>query len=424
VLFTNVYPFGSGEEFLEPEIPYLAEAFEAVILVPTLKAPAMVQTRQVPAGVEVRAVDISYSRAAKAVMAARGILKLLAAGRSQLPGPGWRGDGLWAPARDLVRDVYFREYCRTAARRIEPLLRDLESSAGEVLFYSYWFHKPMGIAAELRCRLFTGNRPRIISRGHRYDVDVTAAPHGFLPARERLLSEAERVYVVSRPVAARMRSDHPIFATRIGVSRLGSADFASRVLSSLDSRQVVSCSAIHPLKRLDLIARAIGILRRRGVPVEWTHIGGAPRDVDATRFVELVRAEIGDPSSLPIGPLSHEAVLQWYRDNSPSVFVNTSASEGVPVSVMEAMCGGIPVIATSVGGTSDLLVGTLAEGLIPADADAATLADQIERVLALEPGRYAGLADQTRRTWAEGWDTALLYPAFVRSLLDLASGDH
>ncbi|NJK95527.1 MAG: glycosyltransferase [Bacteroidales bacterium] len=37
------------------------------------------------------------------------------------------------------------------------------------------------------------------------------------------------------------------------------------------------------------------------------------------------------------------------------MFLNTSLSEGVPVSVMEALSFGLPVIATDVGGTGELI---------------------------------------------------------------------
>jgi len=49
--------------------------------------------------------------------------------------------------------------------------------------------------------------------------------------------------------------------------------------------------------------------------------------------------------------LPHNDVLNYYASNPVDVFINTSSSEGLPVSIMEAMSFGIPVIATNVGGT-------------------------------------------------------------------------
>ena len=42
------------------------------------------------------------------------------------------------------------------------------------------------------------------------------------------------------------------------------------------------------------------------------------------------------------------------------LFINTSSSEGVPVSIMEALSVGIPIIATDVGGTKEIVTKTTA----------------------------------------------------------------
>ena len=48
-------------------------------------------------------------------------------------------------------------------------------------------------------------------------------------------------------------------------------------------------------------------------------------------------------------------IMKWYINEIPSLFINLSSSEGIPVSIMEAMSFGIPVIATDVGGTSEIV---------------------------------------------------------------------
>ena len=60
--------------------------------------------------------------------------------------------------------------------------------------------------------------------------------------------------------------------------------------------------------------------------------------------------------------------------------VNSSRNEGTPVALIEAMAAGIPVVATSVGGSPDLLQGGALGELVPAGEPEA-LAHTLERTL-------------------------------------------
>ena len=56
-----------------------------------------------------------------------------------------------------------------------------------------------------------------------------------------------------------------------------------------------------------------------------------------------------------MGNLENTEVFNFYKDNQIDVFINTSSSEGIPVSIMEAQSFGVPVIATDVGGTKEIV---------------------------------------------------------------------
>lgn len=44
-----------------------------------------------------------------------------------------------------------------------------------------------------------------------------------------------------------------------------------------------------------------------------------------------------------------------YSEHPVDVFINLSTNEGVPVSIMEAISFDIPIVATDVGGTSEIV---------------------------------------------------------------------
>jgi glycosyltransferase involved in cell wall biosynthesis len=54
-----------------------------------------------------------------------------------------------------------------------------------------------------------------------------------------------------------------------------------------------------------------------------------------------------------LGPLPHERVLVMMQ--RADLFVHCSEHEGLPVAIMEAMCAGLPVVASRVGGVPDLV---------------------------------------------------------------------
>lgn len=89
------------------------------------------------------------------------------------------------------------------------------------------------------------------------------------------------------------------------------------------------------------------------------------------------------------------------------VLVNTSHTEGTPLTVLDAMQLGVPVVATAVGGVPALLEG---RGVLVPDRDPVTLADAV-RALLTDRGRAAALAAAARAHVAaahapEGWGAA------------------
>jgi colanic acid/amylovoran biosynthesis glycosyltransferase len=93
-------------------------------------------------------------------------------------------------------------------------------------------------------------------------------------------------------------------------------------------------------------------------------------------------------------------VLRFYDENRVDAFVNLSTSEGLPVSIMEAVAWDIPVVATAVGGTPELVGPELGTGeLVAADAGPDAVAAVLERVLEADDGTY-----HPRRVWEQEFD--------------------
>ena len=117
----------------------------------------------------------------------------------------------------------------------------------------------------------------------------------------------------------------------------------------------MSCSFLVPVKRIGLLLKGIKIFAesRSNLPIEWNHLGDGPLRAQLER-----EARETMPSSVNFyfhGALANKDIINFYKKNPVDVFVNVSESEGIPVSIMEAHSCSIPVIATAVGGTSEIV---------------------------------------------------------------------
>ena len=106
---------------------------------------------------------------------------------------------------------------------------------------------------------------------------------------------------------------------------------------------------------------------------------------------QIAAADIGDAVLLPGGRDDIAAVMQTF-----SLFVMSSIAEGMPVTLLEAMSSGLPVVSTRVGGIPDLVVDNETGALVPAGDPQALAAALAVYVRAPSLARRHGAAARTR----------------------------
>ena len=110
--------------------------------------------------------------------------------------------------------------------------------------------------------------------------------------------------------------------------------------------------------------------------------------------------------------------MNTYAAKDFYVFINVSSSEGLPVSVMEAMSFGIPCIATDVGGTGER-VNNDHGVLISKDSADKDIAEVIRTIYSLSEDEYLAIRHKSRRFWKDYFDADINYTAFFEELAAL-----
>jgi len=346
VLFTASYPFcvAAEQTFLDLEIEYLVKAFDRVVLVPRNREGARLP---VPAGVE---VEESYSSLLNSAN------KLIAGARAFFS-PHFYGDLFIRPSllyqpTALMRLFAFLGGAILTQRWVEAWIEREMVDTSQAIFYTYWFDQAaMGIG------LAKKRYPRIalVSRAHGYDLYEEVYDLPFWPCRRAALAFLDGLFPDSEAGTRYLKTRYPDFSPLYETARLGVSDpgFLSRPSRDKIFR-IVSCSMIRPVKRVDLLLEGVACVARMRLEqcFEWRHFGDGER-----RGALQTRADATFPPNargfLP-GYTNQEDLLRTYRDDPIDVFINVSESEGTPVSVMEAISCGIPIVATAVGGNAEI----------------------------------------------------------------------
>ena len=294
--------------------------------------------------------------------------------------------------------TYFLAKSEAVYRAVAEKLADcnLEQYDG-VTFYSYWFYD-IALAA-VRLRDHCGAKAkRAVSRAHRYDLYADRNATGYLPLRPYLLEHLDRVYPCSANGSNLLKKSYPAYQTKVETAYLGTRDFGLSPEPQGDELHIVSCCHISPVKRVELLAQALSLLEDSGLKLHWTHFGGGD-GLDALKAYAKEHLSFMDCQLA--GPIQNEALMRYYQQHPADLFVNTSSSEGLPVSIMEACSFGIPAIATDVGGTSEIVQDGKTGFLLPMEFAPNVLAEQIVAFSRLPQEQRQALRANCRKVWEE-----------------------
>ncbi len=237
-------------------------------------------------------------------------------------------------------------------------------------------------------------------RNPKADIRWKHAPALYFALEKFMIPKLSRVFCVREDAAQAYRERYPSYADRFEFTptwvdpevfspaapetrgRLRAALAAEAGLSPRDEL-LVSVGRLDHQKDPLLLLQAFALLAKRRPAARLVFIGDGVLREDLQR---LIRRESLSHAVRLAGLKPRPQIADWLR--AADLFVMSSAYEGMPMAVLEALGSGLPVVSTAVGEVGRV-VKTGVNGEVVDGREPASLAAAIERSLAVRE-RYAG----------------------------------
>ncbi len=284
------------------------------------------------------------------------------------------------------------------------------------IYYSYWNFR--------KCYAVTHNIEkykdyRIISRIHGYELYDEQIPSGYQPFKvsmDRMLdklvfiSEQGKDYYLNK--YGKMNEEK--YELRLLGSKSPREKSKGCVKKENDPVKLVSCSRIDRIKRVERIVEALALID--DFKISWVHFGDG---ILADEVKKLAKNLLDPMPNIEYdfrGQTDNDAIHEYYASEYNDAFITSSSSEGNPVSVMEAMSYGIPVIAPSICNFPNMIgdCGILTD----TRCDKEELAEAIRRLKNLSEEETTVLRHKVYERWDERYNADKNDRRFVEEVLD------
>ena len=400
-LFTSTFPYGTGETFLENEMDFITKYCSKVIIIPM--DGHYKECNRVNDNIHIEVCNIKIAWMALVFL----ILKMIVSGevRDEILRL-WRGKKL--NIYTIASVVYF--WLKGNAR-ICALKKKLKQPLGKNdLLYSYWAGTTLYVALGLK-KIYP--ETRCITRAHRYDVYQERLAPYYIPFQKFMFNKVDGIFPVSDNGLKYLLSRYPFIQGKSIVSYLGTKDNGVNPDKKTNNFRIVSCSNLVKVKRIDKIISALSLMNE---DITWIHYG----DGEEREYLERLSEKLpGNIHCVFKGRYNNKELMNEYRENHFDLFINVSSSEGLPVSIMEAISFGIPVIATDVGGTSEIINDGYNGYLLDESFTDEELSNLIRNIINMSEDKRKIMRSNSRMLWEDSFMSEKNYEKFFTGLFGI-----
>lgn len=305
--------------------------------------------------------------------------------------------------------LFYGNFCISSYKKINELLKKLKEN--EIYFYSFWLSRGAYAISYYKNQNYKKNLIiKTVSRAHGYDLYEDRNNLNYLPFRECINNNLDKICFISENGKKYFEEKYKFDSVnKYFVSKLGTENKLSlkKIIKEKEKICIASCSSIIDVKRLDLI---IDILSQLNIDFYWIHIGTGELEEKIRKYASK---KLKKENYKFLGIIDNSKILQTYIDYDVDYFINMSDSEGIPVSIMEAISLGIPCIARNVGGISEIINNEC--GLLLIDIKADTINEFLN--LRLENiKKYQELSKNSLEKWEKNYNAERNYINFFENI--------
>ena len=422
-LLTDSFPFGKGEDFIMNELDTLSKIYDKIYIIPTGIMCDTSIHRDVPNNIKVflppQTKYLFKNNAPTIYMKIFWLIRYL---------------GFWC-FKSLISKEFYSELkyliknnsfslkkVFMALKSLAPCIRniffykkvimnDLYSKDGNVI-YSFWFDYSQYMMKTIMKKNNIFKPIYCFSRGHRHDIYVSESQNQYLPFRELYFESIDDLYLSTKDGYEYMLNNYNDKKEKIHLSYLGTRDHGIKRVSSSKPFRIVSCSFLSSVKRVNLIIDALSMFSIEDI--EWIHFG----DGQLTKEIKnhAIDKLEGKIHYIFKGYVPNREMINYYLKNDVHLFINTSESEGLPVSIQEAISFGIPIIATNVGSTKEAVIDKYNGILLEKNFDTKDLYQHIKLFYNMKEKDYQQFRLNSRILWEENFNAQQIYYEFFTTV--------
>lgn len=306
----------------------------------------------------------------------------------------------------LTREILiFLIHAKKLKHDVIKIIEAQKLNPADFIFYSYWLnYSALGFV------YLKQKYPMIktVSRIHSNEVYLHSNHLNYQVFKRKTMLGLSKLFCVSKFLKHYIITNYNLSSVELNVNRLGTKKQFLIDAPIRNGLKIISIGSAD-IKRINLLESALKKIT--DISIEWHHFGSknySNKNNSLPRTLKFIHQ----------GFLSNSLLLSKIKCEKYDFLINVSKSEGIPVSIMEAMSFGIPVIATNVGGTSEIVTNENGHLLNPTPS-LEEICNAIRNFHNLSPNQVTLKKQAAYKTWCESYNAAKNYTQFVEDILSL-----